>query len=141
MVSGTFGSMKKPIQFNPSQVQYYQTYSGGHKRKDGTKNRAGPYWVASWVENGKLVNQYLGKDPPTECLPYLPKEYIRVPRKKREAMHRLATSQEINDALDRGDQILISLQELAKEYNCYYNKFGADKFVLYRDPKVKKIDE
>ena len=130
--------MNRVLRFNPAEVQYYQTYASGHRRKDGKKTRSGPYWVASWAENGKLVNQYLGKDPPAECLPYLPKEYVKVPRKKREAMHRLATPQEINEALDRGDQVIISIPEIARQHNCYYNNIGSERYVLYRDPKIKE---
>lgn len=130
--------MNKILRFDPSQVQYYQTNSSGYKRKDGTKSRAGPYWIASWVENGKLVNQYLGKEPPEECLPYLPKDYVKTPRKYKEAKPRLATPQEISEALDRGDQILISIPEIARQHNCYYNNIGSEKYVLYRDPKIKE---
>ncbi len=129
---------KGVLRFEPDKVIYRQRYTvGGIKRKDGTSCRpTGPYWYAFWVGDGTLQSAYIGKELPEVCKPYVNNVMTTPPQvgtlKPREDY---LSHISIRDALDKGKQVVIRIDKIARECNAQYAEIDTATFAIYRDPQ------
>lgn len=133
------------IKEHPEKFTYAQRYTySSHKRKDGTRYRGaktGPYWYANWMDDGRFRTKYIGKELPSECIPFAPAStYLNHPSpvKGGKLPARLrGASDTILEALDRGDQVVIDLTQIANDCGAHVSRLphkGNLRFVIYRDP-------
>lgn len=139
--------MTNPLKFDPAKVTYafrYRRHS--HIKKDGTKYvgpKNGPYWYASELhpEQG-LKTYYIGKELPEECIPYVPKVlYTGGPvmgKRGNPFKKRRGASDTILEALDRGEQVVLDVKQIAEDCKAYVDSLGGYRYLLYRDPIEKK---
>lgn len=139
--------MNKPLKFDPSKVTYARRYvTKGKRRKDGTKNpnKTGPYWYANEMADGRFKTYYIGRELPPECIPYAePETYLDhlVPggnHAPKNIVRLRGASDSILEALDRGEQVVLDLNQIARDCNSYVDRIGDRRYVFYRDAVVKE---
>lgn len=123
----------RQIQFDPSKVKYKLRMKRATKR-GGKEYRDGPYWFAHTTIDGKTKSWYIGRELPEECIPYCPDYEQAIIRFKGMPVPKTSMD-EIKEALDFGDQVILDIQAIAKSCDAYVDSLSMNRFLFYRDPK------
>lgn len=127
-----------PLRFDPATVCYYRHYvkKKGFKANGQPHKPSGPYWYAYWHDRTGMHCVYVGKELPPECLPFKDNKVNKsISLPEVEPTPNISHSYDyIRAALDRGSQVVIDLDYIAKHLDAYLDHVGSDKYIIYRDP-------
>lgn len=131
----------RELPFDPAEAYFFPKYITNSNRKDKSiKVRHGPYWYAGYIENNRHHLYYIGKDLPEELQPYIDhgreQKVLKPGRFKSERRTRPDNSfDSIQASLDKGNQVVIRLRNIATACNARIESLDNYTFVLYRDPE------
>ena len=103
----------------------YKYTRNGQTSKHGEK-QFGPYWYAYWYNGTKMVTYYIGKTLPPELEKYT-QHINRSPEpNKKFTIHPLLKKLEV------GEQVIVSMQEIADAFGGYYSRLDQDRYLIYK---------
>lgn len=120
---------RKPNTFDPAQVRFYPQSDP----RWGKLNRV--YWYAYEYKDGKAKVYYIGKSLPEEYKPYVTNSaWAQHEEFSRRQPYGEVESKDIGAAIERGEQVIIDIAEIASACNASVARLSRHRFLLYKEP-------